>query len=353
MQIDGNKPIKSTLGQKIKKPAVKVKDAVMKAVDVVDKYTSPREDTAGGLKKASYFQACLNGVTEGFYTMGLPGTIIGAVPAAVGVTVTRKTDNTVIGVLAGIGSGAATGAAVGALTGNPAGIIGCTIAGGVIGAMQTFRGDPDSRTRDAGGNANMISAVWIPGTGKMAAGIGSAMGSKMKSKTAKAAVGAAVAGTVGGALALVGFAPVAVPVAVAASAIGGAIGPFLGPRFSQFFRNLASDAGRGVEKLGKKMGLFKEDSDNAKRTQNSIGTIPASFLKEGIRGMALSDGDPVKMLVGGVMDVVSQAHIFITQKMGSDDNKNAVDNSVKPSEAKANTEGEIADKMATKKSNDE
>ena len=353
MQIDGNKPVTPTLGQKIAKPFIKTKEAVKKAIDAVDRYTSPREDTAGEFKEASYFQACFTGATEGFYTLGLPGTVVGAVPAAVGVAVTRKTNKTFLGVLAGVASGMAVGAGMGALTGNPAGVVGCTIAGGVLGAMETFRGDPNSKTRDGGGNANMVSAFWVPGPGKMAAGIGSAAGTKMKSKAGKAAVGAAVAGTIGGVLAAVGFSPVTIPVAVAACAVGGAVGPFLGPRFSQFFRNLSSDIGKGIDKAGKKMGFFKNETDKGKRTKSAVGAIPSSFVKEGLRALAMSDGDPVKMVVGGVMESIEQAHIFITQKIDEGKEADKAEITAKTSEAKANTEGQIADKLAANKVNND
>lgn len=152
----------------------------------------------------------------------------------------------------------------------------------------------------------------------MAGGIGSAIGSKMKSKTAKSIVGGIAAAAIGGALAAVGFAPVSIPVAVAACAAAGALGPHLGPRYSQFFRNLSNDLGKAFEKGARKIGLIKEDKEVDGRKRNVIGAIPSSFIKEGIKGFALSDGNIAKMLVAGVMESVEQGHIFLHQKAGKD-----------------------------------
>lgn len=341
MNIEAPKTTGVSLGDKIKKPFVKIKNAVNKAIEAVDSYTSPREETSGEFKKASYFQACFTGATEGYYTLGLPGTVMGAVPAAVGVAVMNKTDKPLIGVLAGIGTGMAVGAGMGLMTGHPAGVVALTIAGGILGAMETFRGDPSSKTRDGGGNANMVSAFFVPGPGKMAAGIGSAVGTKVKSKAGKAAVGAAVAGVLGGTLAAIGFTAISIPVAVAACAVGGAIGPFFGPRFSQFFRNLSNDIGKGVDKLSKKIGIKNGDSEKSGRIRNVIGGVPSSFIKEGLRAMAMSDGDPAKMLIGGFMESIEQAHIFLTQKTGKEKPADT-ENTVAPQEA------QIADKNAVK-----
>lgn len=321
MSIDGSKSIgKPTYTERfIKKPARKVKNAAKTAIDAVDKYTSPRPDTEGSFEKASYFQACFTGMTEGMYIMGAPGLVVGAVPAGIGVAVNNKTGKPFLGVLAGIASGAALGAAAGALTANPAGVVGMAVTGGILGAMETYRGDANGRTRDSAGNANMVSALFVPGPAKMAGGIGAATGSKVKGKFKQAAVGATVAGVLGGTLAAVGFAPVSIPIAVAGCAMAGAVGPSMGPRFSQLFRNLASDIGKGVKKLGKKLGFFKKDDAKEKRTQNAIGSIPAAFLKESLRGFALSDGNIPKMLLGGVTESLEQIHIFIKQKMGDEE----------------------------------
>ena len=304
-----------TFGQKLAAPFKKAAGAVKKGIKAVDDYTSPREETAGNFEKASYFQACFTGGTEGLCVMGAPGILVGAGSAAAGVAVTNATGSQALGVVAGVSAGAAAGAGIGAVIGGPLGVVGGAIAGGVLGAMETFRGNPESATRDAGGNANMISAPFIPGPAKMAGGIGAAVGTKMKSKTAKSIVGGTVAAAIGGTLAAVGFAPVSIPVAVGACAAAGVLGPHLGPRYSQFFRNLSNDIGKGLTKLGKKIGIVKEDSDGGK-AKNIIGAIPASFMKEGLRGFALSDGSLTKMLASGVMESVEQAHIFLKSKVG-------------------------------------
>jgi len=312
--------VPATMGQRIispfKKAGKKVVEKIKDTVEFIDDYTSPREGTKGDFKNASYFQACFTGATEGFYVMGLPGIVGGAVPAAVGVAVTNKTGKTSLGVGAGVLSGAAVGAGIGAITTGPAGAVVGGVTGAILGAMETFRGSSESETRDGGGNANMISAPFVPGPAKMAGGIGAAIGTRMKSKTAKSVVGGIAAAAIGGTLAAIGFAPVSIPVAIAACGAAGVLGPILGPRYSQFFRNLSNDVGNLLEKGAKKIGLVKDDKDIDPKRKNVLGAIPSSFIKEGIRGFALSDGNIAKMLAGGVMESIEQAHIFITQKKG-------------------------------------
>lgn len=317
-------------GSSITKPFRKVKEAVAKSIDAVDKYTSPREDTQGNLKKGSYFQACFNGATDGFLVMGPAGIVVGAAPAAAGVAVVNKTGKLSLGIAAGTLSGAAAGAAVGTVLGGPIGTAAGAVTGSLLGAFETFRGYPNSKTRDAAGNANMIAAPFVPGPAKIAAGIGSAIGSKGNSKLSKSVIGAIAAGAIGGVLAAVGFAPISIPVAIAATATAGALGPHFGPRYSQFFRNLSSDAGKLVEKGAKKIGLIKEDDSMGNRKKNAIGAVPSSFIKEGIKGFALSDGNIPKMLLAGLVESFEQAHIFLTQKIDGKEDKGKEAEAKKP-----------------------
>jgi hypothetical protein len=301
----------STLGQKLKKPFVAVKEAARTAIDAIDRYTSPREGTKGDFEKGTYFQASFQGAQEGFALMGLPGIIEGAIPSGIGVAVTNATGKWYAGLAAGVATGAALGCGIAMVLGNP--VVTGAIGGALLGSMETFRGDSCSATRDAGGNANMISAPFIKGPGKIAAGIGSALGTKVKSKTGKAIVGGVTAAAIGGVLAAIGFSPVSVPVAIAACAAGGVLGPFLGPRYSQFFRNLSQDIGTVAVKGLQKLGIMDKDQDGG-RLKNVAGAIPSSFLKESVRGLALSDGNIGKMLISGVCESLEQAHIFLKQK---------------------------------------
>lgn len=313
MKINSNP---ETMGTKIAKPYKAVKNAVSKSVEAVDKYTSPREGTKGDLGKGSYFQACINGTIDGIMIMGPTGIVVGAAPAAIGVAVANKTGKTSLGVIAGSASGAGIGAAVGTMVGGPAGTVTGLITGSVIGALGTFRGSSNADTRDSAGSANMLAAPFIPGPGKLSAGIGSAVGSRMESKTAKSIMGGITAAAIGGILAAIGFAPVSIPVAIVAAGAAGVLGPHFGPRYSQLFRNLANDIGNVVEKGAKKIGLMKDDKENSK-ANNVVGSIPSSFVKEGIKGFALSDGNIPKMLIAGVLESIKQANIFLTQKTGS------------------------------------
>lgn len=283
------------------------RNPLKKAIKWLDDYTKPREGTSGNFKEANYFQATFQGATEGFYLLGPAGVVAGAGAALTGSFVQNKTKSQVLGVLSGTATGAALGAAVGALTGNP--LANAAIVGGILGGFQTIRSHGLSEVRDSGGNATMVSAFFIPGPAKVAGGFGAAAGARMESPAAKALVGAAVGAATGAGLAAIGFAPVSVTTAAIGSGVAGAIGPFFGPRFSQFFRNLAEDAGKGLVWVGEKVGLVKnEPSENV---SNAAGAVPAAFIKEGLRGFMYSDGGLAGFIIGGAMESIQQAHIML------------------------------------------
>ena len=281
-----------------------------KAIRWLDDYTKPRADTAGNFKQASYFQAAFQGGSEGFYLMGPAGIAAGGASALTGAFVQNKTGSQVAGLAAGTAVGAGLGAAVGALTGMP--LFGAAMVGGLVGSFQTIRAHGESKIRDSGGNATMISAFFVPGPAKVAGGIGAAMGARMESKWAQALVGAASGAALGGALAAIGYAPVSIATAALGSALAGAAGPFIGPRFSQFFRNLAQDAGRGISHLLVKTGIMDKPMDDKKA--GVLGSVPAAFLKEGMRGFQLSDGGLSGFVIGGLMESVQQAQIAWASK---------------------------------------
>ncbi|MBI3929322.1 MAG: hypothetical protein HY319_27495 [Armatimonadetes bacterium] len=281
-----------------------------KALHWVDSYTSPRPTTAGNFAEASYVQALLQGAVEGAYLQGWSGGLIGGGSALLGTLVDQKTRNPWLALASGAVAGAAFGSAVAAATGAP--LAGAIVVGSLTGAFQTVRSTALSRVRDAGGNATMVSAMFVPGPAKVAGGIGAAIGARMNSRPAQALVGAASGAALGAALAATGFAPVSIPAAAAGSALAGAVGPYLGPRFSQFFRNLAEDAGKGLSKLLQVTGIRKQPLDDM--TGNAVGSAPSSFIKEGLRGFMYSDGSLIGFLIGGVMESVQQAHIMFFSK---------------------------------------
>lgn len=281
-----------------------------KAIRWLDDYTKPRADTAGNFKQASYFQAAFQGGSEGFYLMGPAGIAAGGASAITGAFVQNKTGSQVAGLAAGTAVGAGLGAAVGALTGMP--LFGAAMVGGLVGSFQTIRAHGESKIRDSGGNATMISAFFVPGPAKVAGGIGAAMGARMESKWAQALVGGASGAALGAGLAAIGYAPVSIATAALGSALAGAAGPFIGPRFSQFFRNLAQDAGRGISNLLVKSGIVEKPLDDKKA--GVLGSVPAAFLKEGMRGFQLSDGGLSGFVVGGLMESVQQAQIALFSK---------------------------------------
>ncbi|MEW6280278.1 MAG: hypothetical protein AB1758_16740 [Candidatus Eremiobacterota bacterium] len=282
---------------------------IKRAVRWLDEYTSPRANTAGNFKEANYFQATFQGATEGFYLMGPMGVLAGAGSAVAGSFVQNKTGNQLLGVLTGTAMGAGLGAAAGAFGGTALGT--AAILGGLLGGFQTIRSHGQSSIRDAGGNATMISAFFMDGPSKIAGGIGAAAGAKCKNPWAKALMGAAVGAATGATLAAVGFAPVSVTMAAAGCGLAGAVGPFFGPRFSQFFRNVAEDAGMGIDKVQSSI----TDRPMSEKTRNAVGAVPAAFVKEGLRGFMYSDGGLSGFIIGGTMESIQQAHImFFSQK---------------------------------------
>ena len=284
-----------------------------KAVHWLDEYTKPRQETAGDLEQNSYIQPMFHAVPAGFAFMGMQGIGIAASSSLVATAVSRHTKSRVLTFAAGAASGAAVAAGLGALTGSlgPAAIVG----GGLLGAVQAFRGDKAASVRDASGNATLISGLFLPGTSKIAgavaSGIGASLGTKVSPLT-QAAVGAASGAALGLGLSVMGLAPGGMALTIGLSAAAGGLGPLFGPRFSQGFRNLAQDSGaaavKGLEKLGVPKGKINED------VANGIGSFPSQFLKEGLRGFVNSDFQISGMLVGGAIESLELVELFWEQK---------------------------------------
>ena len=234
---------------------------------------------------------------------------IAASSSLVATAVGRHTKSRPLTLAAGAASGAAVAAGLGALSGSlgPAVIVG----GGLLGAVQAFRGDRAASVRDASGNATLISGLFLPGTSKIAgavaSGIGASLGTKVSPLT-QAAVGAAL----GLGLSVMGLAPGGMALTIGLSAAAGGLGPLFGPRCSQGFRNMAQDSGaaavKGLEKLGVPKGKINED------VANGIGSFPSQFLKEGLRGFVNSDFQISGMLVGGAIESLELVELFWEQK---------------------------------------
>ena len=323
----------------------------------LDDYTSPRKHTGGDYKQASYFQAAMQGGTEGYYLLGAGGGLsglamgvgAGAASASVGALVQNKTGSQFAGLLAGTATGIGLATGVAAVAGGALGP--AALLGGAIGLFQTIRAHGKSAVRDAGGNATMVSGLALNGPAKLAGGVGAAMGVQAKEtfeelhlkygkniplvkelsvenagKVGQGLVGAAVGAGVAAALVL-GFgstlaaigAPVALGTAVAASAGAGLVGPFVGPRFSQFFRNMAEDIGRGVSWAYQKVTGKEVDP----KVANAAGSVPSAFVKEGIRGSQYMDGSDLKSFligfgIGGIMESAQQIHIMLKSESGEE-----------------------------------
>jgi hypothetical protein len=288
------------------RPCSTIREFAGRALHAIDEYTKPREETEGNISKHSYFLGC--SISDGISVMGLKGLLGSLVAPAVGITVANKTGKATLGILAGTATATALGVGLSLVTGAP--MLQTAVFSGLLGAYETFRGNPRSEMRDAASGANILGAPVLHGPIKMACGIGAAAGTKMKSKIGKALIGGAVSGLVGAAVAAIGLSPLSIPVAIGASVIAGAAGPFFGPRFSQFFRNLSNDIGTALGRLAKRLGAKKELDT---KTKNIIGSFPSSVIKEGIRSFALSDGSLTKTLVACAGESFKQGYIFYKQ----------------------------------------
>lgn len=359
---------------------------VRKAIGWLDDYTKPRTHTAGNFSEASKFQAAFQGGTEGFYLWGLPGVVAGAGSATLGTIVQNKSGSQILGVITGTAVGAAAGYVISLVTGDLTAVP--TTA--VLGLFQTVRAHGKSEVRDSGGNATMISAglagAGIPGLSKIGGGLGAVTAVRLKEKLEKieylkdkpklmkaiqAAVGAVSGAASGVILSTLFSPPVGLATVIGFSAAAGAVGPFFGPRFSQFFRNVAEDAGKGAQKIYEKIknsadtvknkaltvlggagtgaavtaGLAaafslpvalpivlavgavagagggawlyknaKSGDELAPATRNAVGSLPASVLKEGVRGYQYSGGSLSGFVLCGIMETVQQAQIALCAK---------------------------------------
>ncbi|MGV8123831.1 MAG: hypothetical protein AB2L14_29125 [Candidatus Xenobiia bacterium LiM19] len=284
----------------------RIAELPVKTFHAIDEYTKPRKETTGDLDKHSYVLS--TSVADGIAVMGIDGLPGSLVASKVGVFVANMTGNTSLGVVAGGAAGAALGVGLSMVAGVP--MLPAAVFSGLLGAYETFRGNPKSHTRDAASGANIISAPFLPGPLKIAGAIGAAAGTEVKSPLGKALVGGAASALIAGAVAVLGLSPVGIPIAIGASFLAGATGPFFGPRFSQLFRNLASDIGSGIAGLARKVGIKKEFNPTIK---NLIGVFPSSIVKESIRTFALSDGDPFKTILACSGEALKQGYIFYKQ----------------------------------------
>lgn len=286
-----------------------------KAVKWLDDYTKPRQETAGDLEQNSYIQPMFHAVPAGFAFMGMQGIGIAAGASLAATAVGRHTKSRVLTFAAGAATGAALAAGIGALSAGPlapAAIVG----GGLLGAVQAFRGDKAAKVRDASGNATLISGLFLPGTSKIAGAVASGVGASLgaSSPWTQAAVGAGTGAALGWGLSAMGMAPGGAALTIGLSALAGGLGPLFGPRFSQGFRNLAQDSGeaavKGLEKLGVPKGKINED------VAMGIGSFPSQFIKEGLRGFVNSDFQISGMLVGGAVESLELIELFWEQKKG-------------------------------------
>lgn len=270
----------------------------------VKDYTDP-------LPRNSYIQPMFTAIPGGFAFMGLRGIGVTVGASLAATAVERHTRSRALAVVAGAATGAATAAGLSRLQG-PIGIA-TVVGGGLLGGMQAFRGDKSSRVRDAAGNATLINGLFLPGTSKIAGAIGSGVGASLDaSPWAQAALGAASGAALGFGLSSLGMAPAGMAMTVGLSAAAGGLGPLFGPRFSQGFRNLASDSGNKLLQGLEKAGLAKAEGSH--ELAKGLGAFPSQFLKEGLRGFINSDFQLSGMLVGGVTESLELVELFWEDK---------------------------------------
>lgn len=290
-------------------PVTSIGKGLGKAAHWLDEYTTPRESTQGDFESHDYKQSLFHSIESGYAFMGLMGISVTAASSLTSTFAVHKTGSRALGAIAGAATGAAAAAAVSTITGgNP---IVSAVGGALLGALQSMRGDKASEVRDASGGATMLTGLFLPGTTKIAGALGAGAGAAFEKPAAKIAIGALTAGALGAVLGATGIAPGGALFAAGISALGGAVGPFFGPRFSQFFRNLANDCGKGVQKLAQKTGHGDKLSETM---ANEIGSLPASFTKEGIRGFINSDCKLIPIVVGGLIESIELMYIFTHQK---------------------------------------
>lgn len=298
--------------------------ALRRAAEWVMDRTEPQPDTAGNYHSAPYAPSILEGAIEGFALRGVAGGVTSMACAGVSVFIQDKVRSRVLGNLIAAGVSAGTGAALAALTwpaATPAGQLRNVIAGGLLGAFQTYRSDKLADVRGAGGFGTLAAGVagtiaGIPlGASKVAAGIGGALGAVVASDKPglKLLCSAAVGGAFGAGLAALGFAPLGIAAMAAVSAVGAAAGSAIGPRYSQFFRNLSKDVGTAAERLAQKVGIV--DKPLNPRLRNSLGAVPSGALKEGVNGLVYADGNLIGLAAGVLMEAAHQVSVFMFAHM--------------------------------------
>lgn len=285
-----------------------LKKGVMKVVDFVDDWTSPRETTHGDLPAPSYVQSCFSALSMGYVFGGIKGSVASVVASSVGIFVASKSKSTGLGMVAGGVTRAVMGGLMG-LGGGPAGVFAGVVSGALVGVFQVIRGNAEADIRDTAGNTNLMSGLFIPGTSKISAGLGSAIACKISdSRMVRSLAGAGIAMGIGAGLCAIGFSSVGLGTALVVNGVAGALGPFLGPRYSQLFRNLSNAIGGWVSSGAQKLHLI--DKPLTETQKNIAGALPSSYLKEGLRCFVLSDGSLVAVALAGLNETVKQVQMF-------------------------------------------
>lgn len=285
-----------------------------RAVEALDRYTSPRRNTGGNFHNPNLFQAISEGATEGFYLMDLPGAFIQGGAGAAGSLARRYlADNSWVAAAAGAAAGAAAAVATTMVTGaSPSALATC---GALLGAYSGLRSDPSANVRDAGINGLILTSPFVAGPAKVVGGMGALLGAQVEQEKYRPLVGALAGTAFGVALSLAGVMPLDPIKAGIICGLGGAGGSVIGPRVSQFFRNLAEDIGeKGRQLSGIKESDGPGEETAGKKWARTLGVVPLSFGKELVLASLYGDGAWMKGLAGGALDSIIQGNIMYHSK---------------------------------------
>lgn len=280
----------------------------------LDRKTLPEPDTTGDFDGPAYLAVGLGAAIEGLTLQGPIGALTNTTAALSAKWVETRTGN---GWLT-VGTGMAVGAALAAVTFPAAGTTGVAVnaaLGGLMGAYQAFGGCATADVRGAGNFATMAAGMMLPGPLKIAGGIaagGAARFGASAGPWTRAVLAGATGAALGAGLALSGLAPAGVVTTAASVGLASTLGSVAGARFTQFFRNISKDFGSAAEHGLQKLGVTQEPLKPSMR--NSLGTLPASIIKEGTTGFIYSDGNLWGLAAGALCTSIQQAVVFMSSK---------------------------------------
>lgn len=281
---------------------------VGRAVDWLDRKSSPEPDTDGNLENPSYVQVALGAGVEGLLLGGASGAVDALGGGLAGVFVENRTGSTAAGVAAGFAVGAGLAAAQSAWLGAGP-MLPSAVLGGLLGAFQTLGGSSLAGVRDSSDMGAIMAGVFMPGASKVVGGLSAAAAQRWApdSLAAQSAMAAVIGGGLGAAVGALGQGPGLVS-SILIGAASGAGGSLIGPRFGQLVRTLSCDAGVAAEAGLKKSGLIDKPLSPMARTL--LGAVPIGMTTELAKAAVYADGGWKGILVGGVAQTLQLVDVL-------------------------------------------